>query len=59
MNLIPDMHNGLLCSILKCLQAQVVLTYAIPTLGLTVVNGKSPIWTGVSVAAEKKVYLQT
>tara|TARA_B100000749_G_scaffold123661_1_gene94706 strand:- start:1022 stop:1186 length:165 start_codon:yes stop_codon:yes gene_type:complete len=41
------------------LQAHVVLTYAIPTLGSMVVNGKLPIWTGVSVAAEKNVDLPT
>ena len=42
-NRIPDIHNGLLCSILKCLQAQVVFTYATPIFGLIVVKGKFPI----------------
>jgi len=41
------------------LHAQSFFTYVIPTLGFIVVKGKFPIWTGVSVAAEKKVDLPT
>jgi len=41
------------------LHAQSAFTYAIPTFGSIVVNGKFPVGTGVSVAAEKKVDLPT
>jgi hypothetical protein len=41
------------------LQAQSFFTYATPTFGSIVVNGKFPVGTGVSVAAEKKVDLPT
>ena len=43
----------------KCLQAQSVLICVTPTLGSIVVNGKLPIGTDVSVAAEKNVDFPT
>ncbi|KAG2479086.1 MAG: hypothetical protein NPMRth3_1490003 [Nitrosopumilales archaeon] len=41
------------------MQAQSVFTYATPTFGSMVVNGKFPVGTGVSVAAEKNVDFPT
>ena len=58
-NRVPFLHKEFSCFNSKCLQAQSVITYATPTFGSIVVNGKLPIETGASVAAEKNVDFPT
>jgi len=59
MKRVPFTQRSFLWFIPKCLQAHSDLTYVTPTFGSIVVNGKLPIGTGVSVAAEKKVDFPT
>ena len=59
MRRVPSRHMSCVCRMPKCLQGHLVRTYATPTLGDMVVNGKLPVCTVPSVAAAKKVDLPT